>query len=125
MPQAGICALMNLPLVRLPAAVERCAAAQGARGPTMTQMQEEVDLLNFTALMNLGIAVSDLGTFDEASVRLEAALQLLPDSPEALQNVGMNLCARDGGARRLRTMNKPRGFSPTTPRCTEVWLTSC
>ncbi len=57
----------------------------------MTQMQEEVDLLNFTALMNLGIALSDLGTFDEASVRLEAALQLLPDSPEALQNVGMNL----------------------------------
>ncbi len=82
----------------------------------MTQMQEEVDLLNFTALMNLGIALSDLGTFDEASVRLEAALQLLPDSPEALQNVGMNLSRQGRWGKAITYYEQAAQASARQPR---------
>ncbi len=81
----------------------------------MTQMQEEVDLLNFTALMNLGIALSDLGTFDEASVRLEAALQLLPDSPEALQNVGMNLSRQGRWGEAITYYEQAARLQPDNP----------
>ena len=47
----------------------------------------------FIARMNLGIALSDMGQFDEASEWLHAALKLQPESAEALQNIGMNLVA--------------------------------
>ena len=45
--------------------------------------------------MNLGVALSDLGEFDEAIAWLESSLRLRPDSPEALDNLGMTL-ARQG-----------------------------
>ncbi len=115
MPQAGIRALMNVPLIWLPAAVERWAAAQGARGRTMTQTQVEVDLLNFTAWMDLGIALSDLGNFDEASEWLEAALQLQPDSPKALQNAGMNLSRQGRWGEAIAYYERAARLQPDNP----------
>jgi hypothetical protein len=41
--------------------------------------------------MNLGVALSDLGRFEEAMGCLQAALRVRPDSPDAIQNVGMTL----------------------------------
>jgi hypothetical protein len=41
--------------------------------------------------MNLGIVLSDQGRFDDAVEWLLGALELRPDSADALQNVGMNL----------------------------------
>ena len=41
--------------------------------------------------MNLGIVYSDQGKFDEATGWLESALELRPNSADALQNIGMNL----------------------------------
>jgi hypothetical protein len=45
--------------------------------------------------MNLGVALSDMGEFEEAAGWLHASLRLRPDSPEAIDNIGMNL-ARQG-----------------------------
>ena len=77
--------------------------------------------------MNLGVALSDLGQFDEAIEWLESSLRLHPQSPEALDNVGMTLSRQGKWDEAMVWYDRALAVRPDFPEAHRnrsfIWLT--
>ena len=65
--------------------------------------------------MNLGVALSDVGEFDEALGWLRTSMRSRPDSPEAIDNLGMTLARQGKWDEAMRCYERALRLRPDFP----------